>query len=639
MPPVDPIRVDDFTDPRPWVLRPKKRSWRITRMPFNTVTWLASLNWQPVELKRLVVRSETTGVTAPGSHSRAHPVISPDDQRFHFAPGRELLRARWEIVGAPIVTRIRFELFSNRHAHDDGQSRLLWQRTLDWQPGDCPPTGHIALKGAFDQAVDPEEEDLGPVVNDDPWLDEAAFDPHGPPGVLTSGLSPYKLKLTIEDPGGTLYRVKPARWAYLEVRAKDGPTTPFSDAPCRRIHAIHIGRSQPTEPSTAYHDELKIVAATHGFRVVAGWNRPADSGSEWLRDTQIVRDSGGFLLPRTVEDIHEETGAKKHLMNYDLEDRTQKFASLRPGSYVGHEDHPDFTKVPYRVASSNATAAESHATRQRWDAHRGDSVVEGGNILVTTRPDGERGALVGELSVLQTMVTLQWRGQIGPLDGEEFDPERELKALGDGAYGEALAEALSAARQAIADDLQLDVEDVVFVEQLAFHLDMCMAVGPNDQILVQDHAASLALLAELEAETWEPDEEELRKRYRDHAKELAESMSGPTEQVTQQLENAGYDVVRVAAVFTGGKDAPPINFLNHIAGTNDAGEMFYLTNAAAGRLGAAIQERFAAVLYDLGYASVHFLGVDGKAAESLWRSGGLRCLTAVQPYPYRRSDE
>lgn len=56
---------------------------------------------------------------------------------------------------------------------------------------------------------------------------------------------------------------------------------------------------------------------------------------------------------------------------------------------------------------------------------------------------------------------------------------------------------LDLAKDAIAEDLGLPTEDIVIVDQPAFHLDMAMAAGPGGVVLLQGYGQSIALLQEL----------------------------------------------------------------------------------------------------------------------------------------------
>jgi len=443
------------------------------------------------------------------------------------------------------------------------------------------------------------------------------------------------------------------------------PRAPFSDSPERMIGTVIIGndevvkKTDRTPPSAEYYRELTKASKPLGFQVVKGWNTEIDG--QWLRDTQIGLSNGGFLIPNAL--------AKDEKFDQDMEHQVREM--IAQDTYLRQANLPDMGNVVNKVFERGNLAldAENWAESQKLPVKHGNTLIEGGNLIAATKRDGSSGVIVGEASLVQSCLRMARTGLlpqervaekakalrrqgINAQLKEELNRKiasantdaTNLVATGKDAAIQWLAE-MAVTREMMAEDLEVPANGLIVVDQPAFHLDMGMAAGPGGMIFIQDHAKSAAhcnFFLKNYRDEMTKDEVALLERYRDNAAASAKDLAKGYDRIENQLKQAGYGVVRLPAAFTEATErtmgvnrhaanSKPINYLNHIAGTSPDHQMFYITNGAAGRLGALFNRYIEFTLKSLGYDTVLFLGSDGTASKSLQEAGGLRCLTTVLP--------
>lgn len=580
---------------------------------------------------------------------------------------------------------------------------------------------------------------------------------------------------------------------------------PFQDTPDRVIGTIFIGDDKGTKnagipvPSFTFRKELELLGAQMGFSVKKGWNR--DLAGEWLRDPQIALSNGVFLMPTTKLDLGklDRVNVNNPLLRLAgcVEDATSRL--LPRDCYVQHSEHVDFNKVPARVMEGEG----AEDTERNMTTKKSRTLVEGGNILVALNTEGTRKAIIGESSLIQSMIVLVIQSLLPEKEVNErakrlaksfkqtelldyqarmtltYAEMRDMTCPNGARLSELMMgkkptsgeipllqvqrylAKLDLTKDIIAEDLGLPTEDIVIVDQPAFHLDMAMAAGPGGVILLQSYTQSIRVLQDLLRATHggpeallqtfgvrnrkspkqrplftrslsmerlrqvapeefparkpkrlqrslssgsiipvhdqdllfkpkridlsssedvtgsnkpsgsqRPEEQldqqiqEIRQqleRYIDAAFALAPKMQSTEDRICAQLKAAGFVCMPVAGSFAYpawlGRDggdgtmvyaANPVNkmvnFFNHLGGSirmgggpnpkYKHGQMFYITNAATGPVGWALERHFENnVLKPLGYEHVSFLGrEDGAAERSLSFAGALRCLTTVVPH-------
>lgn len=215
------------------------------------------------------------------------------------------------------------------------------------------------------------------------------------------------------------------------------------------------------------------------------------------------------------------------------------------------------------------------------------SYVEGGNLLPGTRPDGTPFALVGQDSVAITRSLMEVDAGQRPSDGKVLET--------------------------IARDYGLQPNQLFAVEQPAdFHLDMGMTLATPGHALLNDSLAVLELQKQ-----WVKDPDELATLEQDaRFRAEFEALSA------RDLQAAGLEVHRLAAVFPKSSGNPEMNFVNLRQGLNEEGQKFaVLLGGTPDR-----EKAVAGELQKLGYEHVHFLPSE-LTPQTLELWGGLKCRT------------
>ncbi|WOX51426.1 hypothetical protein R2E40_16725 [Aeromonas sp. CD] len=190
---------------------------------------------------------------------------------------------------------------------------------------------------------------------------------------------------------------------------------------------------------------------------------------------------------------------------------------------------------------------------------------------------------------------------------------------------------MAISQRLMAQELQVAERDLVILAQPGFHLDMAMRPLADGRILLNDHAASAALVEQVLTENGSLSENERQ--------ELGQSVTNLRQQserwhkihalIRQQLRDAGLAPIATPGVFSVGKR--PVNWMNGIMGTRQ--QPFYITNAASI---APLNQAFAAWLqHEVAGLTPYFVGQaasnnreEFNQAEALLRSsGGLDCIT------------
>ena len=221
-------------------------------------------------------------------------------------------------------------------------------------------------------------------------------------------------------------------------------TPAWSEGLDRNISTIQISNTTSTE-NLELTKELKAIGEEQGFNVES-----IDSGIDpWIEDSYIRRSDGKLYVPyHNLKD------------NYDIQSETT-FLSER-----GNENNTGQGRV-----ATEGTAFEIKFNKE--DIHYGTSYLEGGNVLNTKLQDGTPAAIVGEGSISKSL----------ELMGLENTPENIDKV-----------------KKQIAADLGLASEQVTFIPQHEFHIDMTYRPLGNGEFAVPDYETGLKILKELKDE-------------------------------------------------------------------------------------------------------------------------------------------
>ena len=162
---------------------------------------------QPVvELRDWRLSVPATGISSRKSfdtYPAATVRSNSREKRTHFAPDAETVELHWDLAGASQVRTLRFTVYRRQ------TQAALYQVSLTFLLGTCPAQGHFSWNGRLDQ--DPVC--AGATIVRATQYQQADFPGHA----LSVEHGPYKFRLVVDDPTGTLVRVTPARWLYVDV--------------------------------------------------------------------------------------------------------------------------------------------------------------------------------------------------------------------------------------------------------------------------------------------------------------------------------------------------------------------------------------------------------------------------------------
>ncbi len=347
-----------------------------------------------------------------------------------------------------------------------------------------------------------------------------------------------------------------------------GRGTSWSEGLDRKIGKISIS-AQPdnnwTESMSVLRDELSEIGKEVGFEV-----EEINTGNGvWIEDYGIRRADGkvGVISESTADNIKTNLNNKNRLkeitnnrreISVTTQGKTAEFADVFRNN-VRNDDLVDIT-----------------------------SYLEGGNVLNTTLADGTPGAIIGQESINYTLMAL----------GLENNEEN-----------------IKTAKNQIAQDLGLKPENITYIPQFDFHIDMSYRPLGNGEIAVPDYEEGVKLLKETEIKGMD---EKSKQELITKLEEFSAKSADIREDAINTLSGKGYKIVKIPS-FSTDSDSE-INFMNGVGGTSKTGSRFYITNNSGyPELNEAVQKYF----QNAGVDKMYF--VSTKAFLSKY--GGIDCLT------------
>lgn len=347
-----------------------------------------------------------------------------------------------------------------------------------------------------------------------------------------------------------------------------GRGTSWSEGLDRKIGKISIS-AQPdnnwTESMSVLRDELSEIGKEVGFEV-----EEINTGNGvWIEDYGIRRADGkvGVISESTADNIKTNLNNKNRLkeitnnrreISVTTQGKTAEFADVFRNN-VRNDDLVDIT-----------------------------SYLEGGNVLNTTLADGTPGAIIGQESINYTLMAL----------GLENNEEN-----------------IKTAKNQIAQDLGLKPENITYIPQFDFHIDMSYRPLGNGEIAVPDYEEGVKLLKETEIKGMD---EKSKQELITKLEEFSAKSADIREDAINTLSGKGYKIVKIPSFSTDSESE--INFMNGVGGTSKTGSRFYITNNSGyPELNEAVQKYF----QNAGVDKMYF--VSTKAFLSKY--GGIDCLT------------
>ena len=176
-------------------------------------------------------------------------------------------------------------------------------------------------------------------------------------------------------------------------------------------------------------------------------------------------------------------------------------------------------------------------------------------------------------------------------------------------------ENIKTAKNQIAQDLGLKPENITYIPQFDFHIDMSYRPLGNGEIAVPDYEEGVKLLKETEIKGMD---EKSKQELITKLEEFSAKSADIREDAINTLSGKGYKIVKIPS-FSTDSDSE-INFMNGVGGTSKTGSRFYITNNSGyPELNEAVQKYF----QNAGVDKMYF--VSTKAFLSKY--GGIDCLT------------
>lgn len=420
---------------------------------------------------------------------------------------------------------------------------------------------------------------------------------------------------TIENENGTLTKT-PKNLIKIQNTNQDG-TTNWSEGINRNISKIQFVNSNS---NTELIEFMNKVGQEQGFQSeflqISGANH-------WAEDQSVVRADKKQLIPNCESDFS--------MLKLD---KDNEIIAKRKNVTLGMQGNPIGKNS---VEEEPRAINYSHAVSQN-DIIKGKTYLEGGNVLNTLTRNGEPGAVIGEESLKYTMVSMMSMDLDGSVEAIE-----NIEALNL----DSADEYRKKAKKQIAKELGLKEENVTYIPQFDFHIDMYYRPLNNGQMAIPDYKAGIEVLnrllqdidTQIESKNISSEQNEnLQHKKQEFLKLLSnlEEMKNKTDTISTNAENElkekGYDVVKIPC-FTeidDGKDQGldaksvenPINYMNGVCGTSaKTGDKYYITNSSGDEiLDKYMENYFKSVV---GFDKIYF----APTKQYLSAMGGIDCLT------------
>ncbi len=387
----------------------------------------------------------------------------------------------------------------------------------------------------------------------------------------------------------------------------------------------------------------------------------------FVRDSRVIRKDGVHLIPSAISDPLLEGRFKSLLPECSSHFIT---ATKETGYGRGFEE-------------TQRTQAIETAKKLKQAYYAAKTCIEGGNCFLT-----KKGAIVGVHSVILSLVALLEKKQFDedeldklahsienpqsrfvrmarndaiyakrqPYDDKlkntkGFSPLREemLKLFGgESGYKKLLTAPitkeeeennLTAAKkwqacwektlEIMADELGIKKKALIIIDQMHFHIDFDIALGPKGLILIQDPKQCINFLT---AKT-----ERVKGAALQHFQRFLESMQQKAETHTaiyksnfSKIKALDLDVVPVPGFFE--NDSHNINLINGLFLRSSKG-LIFATQGASNRYDAELLEIFAETLLQKNIQAVF---IDSLQPILEQNHGGLHCLTWNSPFRVKR---
>ena len=382
--------------------------------------------------------------------------------------------------------------------------------------------------------------------------------------VDTSNLAPGKYYMDtnrVKETGkGDLNEtVKPLK---MQDRA-DNPTPYWSEGINREIRTIKLA-DIGTENMQTVENELRYIGMELGFNV-----QRVHSGDVWIEDYTVRRaDKKVYVQQQTS------------------------------GEFISKKEKLDIITSRDSISTSGMSAAAVDGKSAEYaktilpeEQVKSETYLEGGNVLNTLKADGTPGAVIGEESIGYTLKSMNL----------ENTPEN-----------------VEIAKNRIAQDLGLKPEDVTYVPQIDFHIDMFYHPLGDGEMAVPDYDAGIEMLKQGNIQSMD---EETRQNLIAKLEELKSKADPILKKAENNLSESGYKIVKIPCFSVPNDHTfPKINFMNSIGGTSKKAGTFLITNKSDYP---ELDNAVANIYKKNGIKNVYFV----STGPLLKKGGGIDCLT------------
>lgn len=329
---------------------------------------------------------------------------------------------------------------------------------------------------------------------------------------------------------------------------------------------------------------------------------PADKSDYiWAEDNKWLSADGTTI--RTTPEISRGALTKLDRFTTALKLKPGDPGFAREGHHTAAQKHNDpgsdeFPSGLVEEGSAQGAVAsrKEHLSAQALAKATGKKVVttrtynEGGNMLVGTLPNGQPYGVVGRDGVLVSVFHLQEEYNKNPAKVPEFAPANVAKRMGTMTFdadevaqtiqqltsaGMMPAAATTPAKKEneaklflakvdlvkdiYAADTEIPRDQLIFVPQPDFHVDMHMRPAGPGQIMVNDFKANIALIDDaLKRATPGSWEAKQLQSMRDHAAKMDAVMGPVIDEIAKKSKEGGLEVVRAPGVMEGQFDGVDI---------------------------------------------------------------------------------
>lgn len=351
-----------------------------------------------------------------------------------------------------------------------------------------------------------------------------------------------------------------------------GNITNWSEGLNREIRTIRLADSDSENLKIVINEMLNIGKEV-GFDV-----QLVNSNTVWIEDTHIRRHDGKVYIPNNTVDFTRDVSKNNF---------TQEVISRR--SIVN-------TNAQGSVAQKKS-GTEYAKTVPDADKIYGKSYLEGGNVLNTLLADGTPAAIIGEESIEYTLKVLQ-------LDKTE--------------------ENINLVKEKIAKDLNLKPENITFIPQFDYHIDIGYRQFNNGEISIPDYNSGIEFLQNTNIEGLSSNAKET---LINELKRIQQEIGSIIDESEAALTKAGYKVLKIPCFDSRESNIPKINYMNGVAGTSSEqgslpkGTTYYITNKSDYPEIDNFIENY--LKENLGINKTYFV----STSSFLNLAGGIDCLT------------